>query len=188
LAKEPTEPFQVRFVQAKLGDKQLPAEWAIPFDNTFRPIELPNAPEGAHAAYASIGWHISQHALKYCPAYRVLETMNLRKQQAPGVMDAWQKKTHGQLTITDRRSGMVAWVAPSVSITEAVVAWFVREIGHDGQVLCHDKVEDVWYTEPQRSDLTVWMNEEGQEVAQGEGTQSHYLTDKHPNAIMSLGE
>jgi hypothetical protein len=188
LAKKPTEPFQVKFVQAKPGDKQLPAEWAVPFDEEFRPIETPNAPDLAHAAYASIGWHVAQHTLRYCPAYRVLDTLNLRKAQAPNVMAAWEKKTTGQLTITNRKSGIVSWIVPSVSVMEAVIAWFVREVGNDGQVLCHDAQEGIWYTDAQRSDLTVWLNAEGQEAAQGEGTQSHYLTDKHPNAIMSLGE
>lgn len=188
MAKQPTEPFQVSYVQAKPGEKQLAAGWSVPFDLEFRPIELPNAPEGAHSAYASIGWHVVQNFQRYYPPYRVLETMNLRKAQPPGVMEEWQKKTAGKLTVTNRRNGVVALIAPSYSVMEAVISWFVREKDHDGLVLCHDAGEDVWYVEPLRNDLIVWTGEDGSEVAQGEGQATHYHTDKHPHAIMTSGE
>jgi hypothetical protein len=188
LDKRITQPFQVLYVQAKPGEKQLPAQWAVPFDTEFRAIETPNAPEGAHPAYASIGWHVVQNFSRYYPPYRVLETMNLRKAQSPGVMQAWEEKIRGQLTITNRRNGVVSWLAPSYSIMEAVVSWFVREKDHEGLVLCHDEAEDVWYVEPLRDELIVWMDADGREVVQGEGTATHYHTDKHPNAIMTSGE
>jgi hypothetical protein len=188
VAKTPSDPFEVNYTQAAPGDKQLPAQWSIPFDVEFRAAELPNAPEGAYAGYASIGWHVARNSLRYCPAYKVLDTLNLRVNNTPTAMAAWTEKTKGHLTVTDRRNGMAYWLAASVSSMEAVVAWFVRESGHDNLVLCHDRLDGVYYLEAQRTELQVFIGADGTEVAQGEGGTKHYLVDKHPNAIMIAGE
>lgn len=182
------EPFMVTYSKAKPGEQQVAAKWAVPFDNALRDIELPNAPQAAHAAYASIGWHVVSNAYKYCPAYTILETFNVRRQNTNAVLAEWEDKTKDGLVITDRRSGIAYWLLPSISMWEAAISWFRRENGHDDLVLCFDRKENVWYAEVQKPDLTVWIGTDGTETAPGDGVATHYHIDKHPNAVMISGE
>lgn len=191
----PNSPFEVNYKPAKPGEKQLPPQWSIPFDEEFREVEEPNAPVASHSAYASIGWHVTKNALKYLPAYRVLGTFNLRINRDPAAVKAWEDKVGNGLTITDRRNGMITHILSSVSDFEAVTSWFVREHSHDNSVLCLDRKEiaphggGVWYIEDKRGELRVTLDAEGNEVPVDEPhVAEHYLLAQHPNAIMMYGE
>jgi hypothetical protein len=74
---------------------------------------------------------------------------------------------------------------------EAAVSWFVRELGHDGLVLCHDRADDVWYAEKLQPELMVALDEDGHEVAATDvttGMKKQYLIEKHKNAIIISGQ
>jgi hypothetical protein len=118
--------------------------------------------------------------------------LNLRREGLDKkVLEEWQEKTQGHLVILNRRTGVSYWLAPSVSIMEAAISWFVRELGHDGLVLCHDKAEDVWYAEKLQPELMVTLDADGREVAQSDvipGMKKQYLIEKHNNAIIISGQ
>lgn len=188
MVNKPEHPFEVKFVQAGPGEVQVPARWAIPFDETFRAIEIPNAPAGAVPAFTSIGWHVVNNALRYSPAYKIVDAIDFKVNGSASQVTAWEQKTSGALSVTDRASRTAVILAAGFSHMEAVISWFVREHNHEGLVLCHDRAKSEFYCEPQRPELRVLIGSDGREAADGEGTASHYLIDNHPNAVMMYEE
>jgi hypothetical protein len=185
----PSIPFEVIYKTARVGDVQIPAQWAVPYDHEFRPIEIPNGPEASHMAYASIGWHVCSNPFRYVPAYKIEATFNYAINPTSDSIRKWEERVGEELTITNRSTGVTSLLLHAVSRFEAAVSWFMREPSHEGFVLCFDRKDHLWYIEPKRQDLIVAITDMGVEVPVDEPhVIQAYLIENHANAVVSYGE
>jgi hypothetical protein len=187
---KPVKPFEVNYAEARPGERQLPAKWSAPFDEVFREVQVPNAPEKALLAYASIGAHVVEHATEYTPAYKILFELTLPQQKNPDLVRAWEASAvEHSIAIIDRRIGKSTRLMASFSTVEAIVSWFSRAIGMDDAVLCHDKKDDTWYIESMKLEYIISLGKDGTEVAVDEADAVHqYRIDQHPNGFMVHGD
>lgn len=187
----PQKGFEVKYVEARIGAQQLPPMWAVPFDEAFREVILPNAPDAAFPAYTSIGWFVVRNWMSYCPSYKITDQMNLRLDPDKNKIKQWELDAQNEdvVLVTDRRTGASVKLKASYSEYEAVVSWFVREQGHEDTVLCYDRKDKAWYIELPMKDYVIAIGADGTEVPVDEPhVRADYLIQQHPNAIMMYGE
>lgn len=166
--------------------------WKVPFDVELREVSALNADAAQMKALACVGWHVLAGQAAYCPTYRKLSEVQVRGGASAG--DAVMKPVvDGAVVIVDRMRGRVTQLVPALSVREAVVSWFVREVagpGNGEEVLCLDTGADGgWYVERLRPELLVTLGADGREVASGEeGAHVDYQIALHANAVMRAGD
>jgi hypothetical protein len=181
--KNPTAPFEI-----SLNDG-----WAIPYDTYWRPNEVPNTLSANIASYASIGHYVMRNANKYCPAFNVVETINLLSVRGEELA-VW-KKLHSEHTLVlNKLTSELSALQSAYSSFESAVAWFFRQLDRtENQILCFDRTAEIkWTIEPGRPELWVYLDADGKEVAETDITtmsnSKHYLIHQHPNAVAQYGE